>query len=300
MEAYRKKIKEKEIMIKGCDVSVYQGNIDYDQLRNAVDFVIIRSSYGNGYEDKYYKLNRQACHDRSICKGYYHYCYPQYNSAEAEAAWFLKTIGTPDEGDVLALDFEEHFADPVSWCKSWLDYVSQNTNGTKPVIYLNQSLMKAYDWSPVSSAGYGLWLAEYDNNPDGPIPANTWPVLAFRQYGSSAQLPGIPGNCDGDVFYGDKIAFQKYGYHPAPIVVTPTEPPAVVTVPQDPTTAPTATSTIVTTITPSVPFYDPSTPPTITPESASQSPAIATEPQKISFWRKLLNFLYKLLAVGDF
>jgi hypothetical protein len=43
---------------KGIDVSVWQGAIDFNAVRNSgVDFVIIRAGYGTNSKDKYFEEN---------------------------------------------------------------------------------------------------------------------------------------------------------------------------------------------------------------------------------------------------
>ena len=295
-------------MIQGCDISHYQGQVDFDQLRNAVDFVILKSTFGVGYIDGMYVAYRDGARARSILLGHYHYAYPQYNSPEAEAAWFLKNVH-PNEGEILCLDYEESFSgDPVDWCKRWCDYVANNTNGTNPLIYLNQALLNGHDWSPVSGK-YGLWLAKYDYVTTQP--STKW-LCAIKQYSNVGKLPGIGGSVDLNFFYGDKTAFGKYGYHPAPVAPSspaptttpsqPATPPAPTTTPSQPTPAP-----VVPTPAPAAPTETPTTPPTtpsvpvdttttapvdtsVTPTSAPDVPPPAS-PEVKSWLRRLLEWL---------
>lgn len=232
-------------MIVGNDISQYQGDIKWDIYKNNANFVIIRSSYGNGYFDKWFARNRDEARRVGLPVGFYHFCYPQYNTAEAEAAWFCKAVYDLRPGEVLALDFEAdldknkpYTENPVPWCKAFLDYVSAHFNGIKPLIYLNQSHMK-WDWSPVVNAGYGLWLASY--NPDGQGNTGKWPFMAMQQTSSSQKVPGITDNVvDRDVFFGDSAGFRKYGYvapqpSPAPTPSPSTPEPTVPTTPPSPT-----------------------------------------------------------------
>lgn len=199
-------------MIRGIDISEYQPDINVDQLKSQLDFVIIRSSYGNGYTDKSFENHRDLVRQAGIACGFYHYAYPQYNNSRDEAAWFLRVV-KPQKGELLCLDFEEHWSgDPVAWCKEFLDYVSSQLNGYKPLVYLNLSLIRAHDWSPVINSGYGLWLADWDNNPNGLGNSTPWSVTAIRQYTDQASFNGVGGNVDADIFYGDLNAFKKYGY----------------------------------------------------------------------------------------
>lgn len=200
-------------MLKGIDISQYQPGINFNSLKNFVDFVIARATYGNGFIDRLFAQNRDGLRNSNIPHGFYHYAYPQYNRPEDEANWFLQ-IASPQDGEVLCLDFEENWSgDHVAWCKTFLDTISANLNGYRPLIYLNQSRISSHNWNPVINAGYGLWLADWDNNPEGPGHRTSWPVTAIRQYTDSAQIPGIRGGVDADVFYGDLNAFNAYGFH---------------------------------------------------------------------------------------
>lgn len=211
-------------MIVGNDISQFQGKIDWDTYKNNSNFVVIRSSFGNGYFDAWFAHNRDEARRVGLPVGYYHYCYPQYNTPEAEAAWFCKALYDLKEGEFLALDFEETVpsVDVVAWCKKFLDYVSTHFNGIKPLIYLNQSQIKQYDWKPIVDAGYALWLASYQ--PDGVGEVGEFGSMAMQQTSSSQHVPGISGNVDRDVFFGDAAQLKKYGYH-SPADPIPPAPP---------------------------------------------------------------------------
>ena len=57
----------KKNMALGPDISTFNGKVDFDKLKNEVDFVIIRCGYGSNYEfqdDERFKRNADEC-DRS-------------------------------------------------------------------------------------------------------------------------------------------------------------------------------------------------------------------------------------------
>lgn len=219
------------MILKGADISKWQGQIDFDKFKNGLDFVIIRSSYGNGYVDGQFARNRDEARRVGFLVGYYHYAYPNNNTAEQEADWFCKVVGKPNKGEIMVLDFEEQHPDPVGWSVKFLKRLESNLGGYKAMIYLNQSQMKTYDWQPVIDLNCGLWLAQYDYNPDG-VPVKTdWNFVAMRQYTNKANFPGVVGNVDGNVFYGDVGVFKAYGYGGG--TVTPTPTPAIQQLPKD-------------------------------------------------------------------
>ena len=201
-------------MIHGVDVSKYQGKIDFHALKDNADFVIIRSTYGNGYTDPMYAANRDGARAEGLAIGFYHYSYPQFNQPQLEADWFTKIVACKP-GEILCLDFEESYPDPVGWSKAFLDRVTSNM-GFRPLLYINYNLNKLYDWTPVVKAGYGLWLAQWDYNPDSVPPTTDWPLVAMRQYSNKGDVAGM-NPVDLNVFYGTVEQFKKYG-NPEPIV----------------------------------------------------------------------------------
>ncbi len=195
----------------GIDISKWQGEVNFDSVKRQTDFIIIRSSYGTGFKDECFDRNCSEVRRLNIPHGFYHYSYPNHNEPEAEADWFLSVVGELQKGESLYLDFEENYPDPVGWSKRFLDRVSERLNGYKPLIYLNQYLTQTYDWSPVASANYGLWLAKWDFDPDGAFTVSYWDTVAMRQYSNNGSYNGIVGRVDQNVFYGEVDQFLAYG-----------------------------------------------------------------------------------------
>jgi GH25 family lysozyme M1 (1,4-beta-N-acetylmuramidase) len=228
-------------MLIGNDVSEFQGAIDWPTYKNNTNFVVMKASEGNGYIDGWFGNNRGESRSLDLPRGFYHFARPDLgNTPEAEAQFFVNLLnGQPlQEGEILCLDYEVNYHDPVNWCKAWLDKVFELTT-VKPLIYLNQSTA-ALDWSPVVDADYGLWLASYQA--DGQGNTGKWISMAMQQTGSTEQVPGIKGNVDRDVFFGDVATFRKYGFQlsvppePTPVpspqpVPTPTPEPVPTPIP---------------------------------------------------------------------
>lgn len=208
--------------IVGQDISEFQPSIDWNVYKNNTNFVIIRSSFGVGYVDNKFVQYKTAARNAGIPRGFYHYAYPQYNTPEAEADWCVLQMADIQEGEVLALDYEEGWnGNVVDFCKRFLDRVSSKLSGYKPLIYLNQSLIQAHDWSSVVNSGYGLWVAAYTYDPQkNTFALGAWKFAAMQQWTSSQIVPGIQGKVDGDVFFGDIATFKKYGYV-KPVVAPP-------------------------------------------------------------------------------
>jgi lysozyme len=229
-------------MIVGNDISGHQGSVNFPVYKDNTNFLIIKTTEGVGFIDPWFANNRTQARANNIPLGYYHFARPDLgNTPQAEAEFFCKLLdGDPIlEGEVIALDYEcpNQKQSDVDWCKQWLDAVSKRFGGMKPFIYLNQSQVKAFDWSVVVNAGYGLWLASYTYDPNNNTGfTGEWPFMAMQQWTSSQIVPGINGKVDGNCFFGDLTAFKKYGYQ-KPVAVPP-PPPTQPTPPPTPPTPP--------------------------------------------------------------
>jgi lysozyme len=93
-------------MIRGIDVSKWQGTIDWDKVSKSTSFAIIKSTEGSSYKDPMFIRNRDEARRVGIAHGFYHFANPDTvaNDPEREAEFFVATIGTLQVGEVLALD----------------------------------------------------------------------------------------------------------------------------------------------------------------------------------------------------
>lgn len=65
-----------EIKAKGIDVSVHQGNIDFEQVKQSgIDFVVLRAGYGIGHIDPKFYTNYQNAKQAGLDVGAYWYSY---------------------------------------------------------------------------------------------------------------------------------------------------------------------------------------------------------------------------------
>ena len=77
------------LQVKGIDVSKYQGDIDFNVLKNTdIKFVIIRAGWGQNNIDGKFKRNIEECNRLGIPCGVYWFSYalnPTQAKAEAKA-----------------------------------------------------------------------------------------------------------------------------------------------------------------------------------------------------------------------
>lgn len=204
--------------LNGIDISNWQRGIDLSKV--PCDFVIAKATEGIGYVDKSCDGFIQQALKLGKKIGFYHFARPTANNDPIrEADYFYNNCKGYFNKGIPILDWEAENKHNVAWAKKWLDRVYQRS-GVKPVIYMSESVVNAYDWSSVVNADYGLWVAKYrDNNPDynynmsnaGSRPrVKWWKFYCMWQWTSSGRLNGYGDNLDCNVFYGDNSAWDAY------------------------------------------------------------------------------------------
>lgn len=204
----------------GIDISNWQNGMDLSAVlsKTKTSFVIAKATEGTNFTDKYCDGFLKTATDKGKCIGVYHFARPENNGYEAEAKFFYEKIKKYVGKAILILDWESAGKSNVKWAKQWLDWVYSKT-GIKPMIYMSESVVNAYDWSSVANAGYPLWVAKYrDNEADynydmsksGAKPSiKYWRVYDMWQWTSSGILTGYSGKLDCNIFYGDEAAWNR-------------------------------------------------------------------------------------------
>ncbi len=101
----------KKVLFKGIDVSYANGKINWDIMKDNVDFVIIRCGYGGNYvnqDDIRWYTNVKACEERGIPYGVYLYSYAtSVERAVNEAEHVLRLLQGHKPEYPVFLDLEE-------------------------------------------------------------------------------------------------------------------------------------------------------------------------------------------------
>lgn len=202
-------------MLKGIDVSFWQRNT-YEAQINAfgTDFVIVRAAFSKSV-DQYCDRIYQYAKSKGKKLGFYFFPLTCDGTPEDCAEWaYRQVLGYIGEAAPI-LDWEaytgaygRHNVSDTDWAYRWLVRFEE-LSGVKPIIYMNQSCERSYDWSRVVANDNGLWLANYGVNNgknNGYQPPKYWKTVAMHQYTSLLDGRGL----DGDVFNGDKEAWDKY------------------------------------------------------------------------------------------
>lgn len=222
-------------MIPAKDISKYQGNWQ----DTGEQIVLIKISGGDDglYFDSDATENYNGAKVDNRHVGGYHFVGWQMGAVQ-EASWFLKGMAPLTENDVYALDCENGKVDVSASSPAYIlemvNYIHDQI-GVWPLVYMNLSTLNAYDWDTVL-ANCGLWLADWNNNPNGSISTNHTYVM--QQYSDGPVY-------DHDEWFGSVEAFDAYGWHantPPSTTTTTTQSP-LPPVP-DPTTTTTTTTTV--------------------------------------------------------
>lgn len=192
---------------KGIDVSVFQGNIDWNRVKNAgITFAFIRAggrftSAGTIYDDSKFDANMKGAILNDIPVGAYFFT-AAINESEAveEAQRLIDRVKNYNVSLPLVIDTEGTGRHAnistqarTNVVKAFCQTVSKA--GYTPMIYASTSwLTDKLIMSQLS--GIKVWVAQYYNHVTYKGAYQCW------QYSSQGRVPGINGNVDLDQWYG--------------------------------------------------------------------------------------------------
>lgn len=176
---------------------------EWSKQGDGISRVALRSSYGTGFKDNNFEAYRQGALSVNIDQiFYYHYSYPQFNTAQQEADYQRLVVGNIRPSDMIVLDFEENV--PASTSQYAFDFLSRQEQAykQKPAIYSYYSFIMS-KLQDARLAQFNLWYANWQYNPNEKPPCPPpWKEYAMLQYTDRANnIPGIPAsNIDADVY----------------------------------------------------------------------------------------------------
>lgn len=195
-------------MLKGIDVSTWQGQIDWEKAKAEIDFAIVRIGFGTGTRDNTAKRNIQELNRLGIPYGVYYFSYAYTEEMARKEAKntiaYLKEFGAEPSYPVY-FDWE---GDSRDYAKKQGVTVSNDllrkmtvafceeikAAGYYPGIYTNPSYIKNYYGTDIFKT-YDLWLAHWATKPA--YEANVW------QYSDQGKVAGINGRVDMNYCYVD-------------------------------------------------------------------------------------------------
>ena len=198
--------------IEGIDVSYYQGNIDWDEVKNEKQFAIIRMGYGKSKKDKKFEDYYEGAKAAGVQLGAYLFSYAEsVDDAEKEAEHALdllkgKQFEWPIYYDIEAdaLNKGDVNAKLDKFCT-----ILQENNYFCGVYSSASPLKSKFDSSVL--AKYAVWVAHYGVKQPGYN--GEWGIW---QYSDKGKVSGIKADVDLDVAsinYADVIMSKGFnGY----------------------------------------------------------------------------------------
>lgn len=189
--------------VPGIDVSVYQGTINWAQVRAAGKrFAFIRVANATTMDTTFVR-NWAGAREAGVLRGAYQYFQPD-RDAVAQADLVVRAVGRLGEGDLPAvIDVEtansQTPATIVARVRTWMDRVEAGT-GRRPIIYTGPYFWNTSVGGSNAFTADPLWIAHYTTG--CPMVPNGWTRWGFWQNSSTGRVTGITGNVDTDSFNG--------------------------------------------------------------------------------------------------
>lgn len=197
--------------IPGIDVSVFQGNVDWDKVYGAgIRFAMIRVGYsgsekGTIHEDENFRKNLKGAKKAGLDVGVYFYSQAiTTDEAVREAKYVVRHIRGRGITYPVVYDMEHTPGDRVGEltkkekteiADAFCTIVQKNS--FRPMIYGNPEwLLKNLDLRYLT--GYEFWLAHYSKTSYYPYQYAMW------QYSSTGKIKGIRKNVDLNIYFVKK------------------------------------------------------------------------------------------------
>lgn len=189
----------------GIDVSSWQGDIDFDKLKNSgVEFAFVRIGSKWGMDGEYFldskfERNMEGFNRVKIPVGIYFYSYARNDKeAKEEALWVIENLKKYKVDLPIAFDFED-------WSKLNKYKISKYRLNQNAKIFIDTVEKAGYKGMIYSSLNYInkiwnienelVWVAHYTKN------ANYKGKYDFWQFSASGKVDGIYGDVDMDIMY---------------------------------------------------------------------------------------------------
>lgn len=174
-------VRAQAAVYEGLDVSVWQGEIDFSQVKAAgKEMVYIRAGYGLS-EDSRFRENAEGARRAGMKVGFYFFVTAtNQTQARAQAVYFSELIQEYPYDCRPAVDFEQY----GTLSKGELNGIAlafaetlEERTGKTPAFYTNAS-SAAEIWEPALTR-YPLWIADY--GPKEPTSLGYWTQWAGFQ-----------------------------------------------------------------------------------------------------------------------
>jgi lysozyme len=202
--------------IHGIDISRWQGDIDWRQVRAAgTRFAFMKATEGGDHIDPRFQQNWANARAAGVPTGAYHFVY-WCRPAHEQAQWFVQHI--PSTNDHLSLPpiLDVEWNGHSRTCprkvspelarekmRLMLRELEAHT-GRKPIIYTDIPFHKDVLEGTTEFNEYPFWIRSTAARPEERYTNRRW---EFWQFTTTGRVPGIRGDVDRNAFYGSEKEF---------------------------------------------------------------------------------------------
>lgn len=209
------------------DVSQVQASIDFRLVKAAgFEMVVIKASEGQHYCDPIALENASRARDAGLLTAFYGFARPSQGNPRAQARKLWDCVGPIAPGR-LVLDLETRpdgwsNEEVIAFAEAYADEQRILDGGSLPWVYSYPHFLMSLGVPLMRSELLGrcpLWMASYKSTttpwaptatlqPPTFLPWTDW--LAWQYSGNGGyRVPGVPGDCDRNLFNGDIAALRR-------------------------------------------------------------------------------------------
>jgi lysozyme len=205
----------KRMPVQGIDVSWYQKEIDWEQVKRAgTRFAFIKATEGGDLLDRRFRENWDGAKEAGVPRGAYHFvfwCRP----AKDQIRWFIRNV--PKDPDALPPVLDVEWSHKTSCARPSAEKARAKMRemlrafeahyGKKPVIYTDINFHEDVLEGTREFDDYPFWVRSVADKPKERYGSRPW---EFWQFTATGRVPGVAGDVDRNAFYGTEKQFRDW------------------------------------------------------------------------------------------